>query len=156
MPSVYQAHPPQSTLTVGGVEVNATTRIPLWSALDWASGLPPAVLTAHPPLPLAVGIHDAVCASLAAPEAQRTRVRAMLRVHSRSWAYLRSVAADGSERHDIEGLALEVVADDHRAYARDELERMRSRKRAPQSEQAPPKPKVGKGGRPILTLRMKR
>jgi sRNA-binding protein len=79
-------------------------------------------------LPLKLGIFQELLAEHP-DQLERTSLKAALGVHTRSTAYLQSVAA-GKPRHDLQGAPVEAVAPEHVYLALLELFRRRQRRSA--------------------------
>ncbi len=140
-------------------------------ALDrWAARRPlPPILARlveqEPPLPFAVGTHEALAARL--PEFTTREIADLLRMIGTSDSYHRAVMAPGSMRHDPDGNPVGAISDKDRAYAAAMLARNREREAKRKAEKAaaaepekalaapepPPPPSVGRRRRPILSLR---
>jgi sRNA-binding protein len=126
--------------------------------------------------PLALGISRAIDARLTAKDGEsksvaRHRVKGWISRYTRSAGYLLALAQPGAMRHDVDGVPVEPVSDEHQAVAQAQWAECRKNQRpkrqgdrhsVPPDEPEPieaPAPQtaplpVGKGGRPILKLRM--
>jgi sRNA-binding protein len=69
------------------------------------------------PVPLALGIHEAIVAELGLDPVQRRKMRRVIATWCKTTRYLRALAKPGAMRHDIAGNPVAPVADDHRAGA---------------------------------------
>ena len=122
--------------------------------------------------PLALGISRAIEARLTAKDGEskriaRHRIKGWISRYTHSAGYLVALAQPGAMRHDVDGMPVEPVSEEHQAIAQAQLAERRKVKRqgdrhsvppdkpAPIEEPAPQPvpPPVGKGGRPILKLR---
>lgn len=121
--------------------------------------------------PLAIGTYDTLVERC--PDIPADAIKKALQVHCRRLAYLERMAKPDSQRHTLEGEPVEPVSDENRAHAKAEYKRRKKRQgeraaarraqeaaiRAKAQQTPPPESAatalktVGKGGRPILSLR---
>lgn len=90
----------------------------------------PAVFPAavgQPVLPLAIGILDAL-KPLLRPETTAAQLKDALRAYSMSLAYLLAQSRPGSWRHDLAGVPIAPVSEEHRSSARDRFMALRVRR----------------------------
>jgi hypothetical protein len=110
----------------------ARNPIPAWK---WLRRKIPALKLA---LPLVIGGGDAIRERAAAAGLDEADVKKALRLWFCSRQYREAVAAEGSQRHDIDGAAVEAVTDEHRQYAQMQLawrkERQKADANAPQAK----------------------
>lgn len=79
--------------------------------------------------PLATGIASEVFAAGKDFGFSRTILRRAINQHTKSFPYLHWLSQEGAQRHALDGTAVEPVAPEHRAYARERLA-LREAKRA--------------------------
>ena len=84
--------------------------------------LSPALFATTPPPPLKLNIHTEIVErlGLTTPAEQRD-LRAILATHTTCWSYLKTLATEGAQRHDLDGHAVAPVTDEHRTEAVDKL-----------------------------------
>lgn len=88
--------------------------------------LSPALFAGERPLPLMVGIHQAIIDRLGLDSVQdRIALRVVLHNHTQWRAYQLALAAEGAMRHGLDGNPVEPVSDEHRAQAQDTLEKLK-------------------------------
>lgn len=90
----------------------------------------PAVFPAavgQPVLPLAIGILDAL-KPLLRPEATAAQLKDALRAYSMSLAYLLAQSRSDAWRHDLAGVPVALVSEEHRSSARDRFMALRVRR----------------------------
>lgn len=77
----------------------------------------PALCTApgQPVLPLRIGIRAQLVEL--AKDGRRLQVRKILKNYAGRTSYLRALAEEGAQRHDLTGTAIEPVSEEHRADA---------------------------------------
>ncbi|MGX9984758.1 ProQ/FINO family protein [Methylobacterium fujisawaense] len=81
----------------------------------------------RPVLPLAIGILDAL-KPLLRPEATAAQLKDALRTYSMSLAYLLAQSRSGSWRHDLAGVPVAPVSEEHRSSAWDRFTALRARR----------------------------
>lgn len=79
----------------------------------------------QPVLPLAIGILEAL-KPIMRPETTEAQMKDALRVYSRSLAYLLAQSRPGSWRHDLSGMPVAPVSEDHRSGSRDRFAALRT------------------------------
>jgi sRNA-binding protein len=83
----------------------------------------PSLFDPERPLPLALGIRDAIREAL--PDLSRSALNKALGWHVSRWPYLMALSADGAMRHGLDGTPLWPVTPEHRADAFKRLARRR-------------------------------
>jgi sRNA-binding protein len=96
------------------------------------------------PLPLAIGIHDAITGALG--EVDLRVLGTFLRHWTGRWPYLVALTTEGSMRHALDGSVVEAVSDEHRRFAADRIRELKKRDRLPAGTKpktpAAPQPKT--------------
>ncbi len=90
-----------------------------WRALEWLSATFPAINLENP-VPLVLGALKMVQAA-PHPGISNKCLRLAMRLYASRIVYRRAVAAEGSIRHDLRGVAVRLVSDEHREHARSRL-----------------------------------
>ena len=129
MPVAVQAdEQPTKTGRDGNAVVASRYEIDKLAALCALLMQRPAVfptVVGQPVLPLAIGILDAL-KPLMRPDASATQLKAALRAYSASLAYLLAQSRPGSWRHDLAGVPVAQVSEEHRSSARDRFVALRA------------------------------
>jgi RNA chaperone ProQ/FINO-like protein len=95
---------------------------------DWPSALPRHAADQHSAVPLAMGTYAALLARTDGSDAARRAVGALLCILCRSKGYLMALAAEGAQRHALDGTPVELVTDEHRDGAKAALAMLFARK----------------------------
>jgi len=77
--------------------------------------------------PLALGLGPQIIAEAA--EGYEKPIKEAIRRLVRSWQYLEASAAEGAQRHDLQGDPVGPVSDEHRASAMERLAEMKARQK---------------------------